>query len=139
MASTSQATLTCNNCTPASCTFHFYFNMQVTPKSPAITNPLAQQRVDAYCNNLVDLLEALYKIDNSIALWPFTEPSASKSELLTNPASLEASITQLTKYFQGLHIRNDFSPFYISILLGFLMAYEEFMEYVCLMFADFKA
>jgi len=113
--------------------------MKVTPKSLAIANPSAQQRVDAYRDNLVDLLEALYKIDNTMALWPFTEPSAPESDLLTNPTSLGASITQLTKYFQGLQIRNEFSPFFVSILLGFSMPYDEFMEYVRLMFADHKA
>jgi len=102
-------------------------------------SPLAQQRVEAYCNNLVDLLAVLYNIDNSITLWPFTEPLSSESELLTNPAGLCALITQLINYFQGLHIKNNFSPFYVSILLGFSMTYNEFMEYVCLMFTKFKA
>jgi len=136
---TSAPTPTRNNHSLASCPFRFYFNMQVTPKSPAIANPLAKQRVDTYRNNLVDLLEALYKIDNTITLWPFTEPAATELDLLTNPVSLGASITQLTKYFQGLQIRNEFAPFYVLILLGFSMVYEEFMEYVCLMFVDHKA
>jgi len=135
----SQATPTRNNRSPASRPFRFYFNMRVSPKCPAIANLSAQQRVDAYRDNLVDLLESLYKIDNTIALWPFKEPLASESELLTNPTSLGSSITQLTKYFQGLRIRNEFSPFSVSILLGFSMAFEDFMEYVRLMFADHKA
>jgi len=139
MTSSSQATLMCNNCSLASRPHHLYFNMQVTLKSPAIANPSLQQHVAAYHDNLVDLLEALYKIDNSMALWPFTEPQALESDLLTHPTSLGALITQLTKYFQGLHICNDFSPFYVSILLGFLMEEVKFMGYVRLMFADFKA
>jgi len=134
-----QPTPTCNNHSQASCPTQFYFNMQVTPKSPVIANPMAQQCVDAYCNNLVDILEALYKIDNTMALWPFTEPLAPKSNLLTNPSSLEATIRQLTKHIQGLHIHIDFSPFYVLILLGFSMAYDEFIEYIRLMFANYKA
>jgi len=76
--------------------------MQVTPKHSAIVNPLAQEQVDAYHDNLVDLLKALYKINDMVTLWPFMEPAATKSKLLTNPMSLGALITQLTKYFQGL-------------------------------------
>jgi len=139
MVTASQATPTQNNHLPASCPVCFYFNMKVTPKSPATANLLTQQWVDAYRDNLVDLLEALYKIDNTITLWPFMEPMAPESELLTNPTSLGALITQLTKYFQGLWICNEVSPFYVSILLGFLMAFEEFMEYVQLVFANHKA
>jgi len=107
----SQATPMRNNGSPASHPFWFYFNLHVVPKYPLIKNPMAQQHVYGYCNNLVDLLEALYKIDKSITVWPFTEPMASKSELLTNPLSLGHTITQLTKYFSGLKIKNDFSPF----------------------------
>jgi len=135
----SLATPTRHNRSPASRPTRFYFNMQVTPKSPAMANPLAQQRVDAYRDNLMDLLEALYKIDNTMALWPFMEPAAPESDLLTNPTSLGASITQLTKFFHGLRIRNDFSPFHVSILLGFSMEFTEFMSYVRLMFADYEA
>jgi len=135
----SQATPTRNNRSPASRPTRFYFNLKVTPKSLAIANPSAHQRVEAYRDTLVDLLESLYKIDNTMALWPFTEPTAPESDLLTNPTSLGASITQITKYFQGLRIRNDFSPFFVSILLGFSMAYEDFMEYVRLMFTEQKA
>jgi len=113
--------------------------MQVTPKRPVIANPTAQEWVDAYRDNLVDLLKTLHKIDTSIALWLFMEPMAPESDLLTNPTSLNATIMQLTKYFHGLCIKNDFLPFHVSILLGFSMEYNEFMEYVQLMFMDFKA
>jgi len=132
-------TPTRNNHSPASRPFRYYFNMQVTPKRLAIVNPSAQQRVEAYHDNLVNLLETLYSIDNMVALWPFMEPKATESDLLTNPKNLGALITQLTKYFQGLCIRNEFEPFHVSILLGFSMAYEKFMEYVHLMFVDHKA
>jgi len=82
--------------------------MHVVPKQPLINNPMAQQRVDGYCDNLVDLLEALYKIGKSIAMWPFTEPMVCESDLLTNPLSLGYTITQLTKYFSSLKIKNNF-------------------------------
>jgi len=93
---------------------------------------MTQQRVDSYRDNLVDLLEALYKIDESIVLWP----SAHKVELLTNPLSLGYTITQITKYFSGLKIKNDFAPFYVSILLSFSMPFVDLMENVRMMFAD---
>jgi len=118
MMMASQVTPTWNNCSPAFCPLCVYFNMKVTPKSPAIANLSAQQWVDAYHDNLMDLLEALYKIDNMITLWPFTELTAPELELLTNPTSLGALITQLMKYFQGLHICNEFPlstfPFYLD-------------------------
>jgi len=104
--------------------------MHVVPKHPLSNNPTAQQRVDGYRDNLVDLLEALYKINKSIVLWPFTKPKAHEAELLTNPLSLGHTITQMTKYFSGLKIKNDFAPFYVSILLGFSMPFEDLMENV---------
>jgi len=127
-----------HNITPASHPFHFYFNMHIVPKHLLINNPMAQQRVDGYWDNLVDLLEALYKIDESIVLWPFTELTSHKAELLSNPLSLGHTITQITKYFSGLKSRT-ISPFYVSILLGFSMPFEDLMENVHIMFVDFKA
>jgi len=114
----------------ASQPFQTYFNMLVTSKSPLTNNPSAQQHVDAYWDNLVDLLKALYKINDCIALWPFTKWLAWESDLLTNPSSLAYLTKQLTWKFHGLWIRNENSPFYVSILLGFSMAFEVYGKHV---------
>jgi len=112
--------------------------MQVVPKQLLINNPTAQQRVDGYCNNLVNLLEALYKINESIAVWPFMEPTACESDLLTSLLSLGHTITQLTKYFYSLKIKNDF-PLLHFHPSGLFNGFQRFMENVQVMFVDFKA
>jgi len=88
---------------------------------------------------LVATLEALHKIDETVALWPFLEPSIHKAGLLSNPTTLGHSIHQLTQFFDGLHIRNDFPPAYLVILVGFSMDYDVFMENACLMLMDVRA
>jgi len=132
-------TPTHHNLSPATCPIHIYFTLQVLPKSTIANNPTDQQRIDSYCNSLVDALKALYKIDETIALWPFSDPLAPKSALLTNAQSLGHSIHQLTCYFDFLQIQNNFPPCYVHILLSFSMKMEDFMENVHLMFADIHA
>jgi len=87
----------------------------------------------------VSVLETLYKIDNTVALWPFNEPVVHEGGLLTNPSALGHSITQLMMYFHELHIWNEFLLTYVVILLGFLMEYKEFMDYAKLMLPEAHA
>ena len=127
------------NLSPASRPNRFYFNLRVQPSRPLENNPSVQQHIDAYHASLVSVLETLYKIDNTIALWPFDEPVIHEGGLLTNPSALGHSITQLTMYFHELHIRNEFPVTYVAILLGFSMEYKEFMAYVKLMLPEVHA
>jgi len=90
------ATPTHHNLSPATCPFRFYYTLQIVAKSPASKTPTAQQCIDGYRDSLVDALEALYKVDKTIALWPFTEPNALENALLMNPQSLGHSIHQLS-------------------------------------------
>jgi len=135
-----QATPPRNNLSPASRSHRFYFNLQVLPSPPPLANnSTAQQRIDAYHSSLIAVLEALLKIDETVALWPFLEPTIHEAGLLTNPTALGHSIHQLTRFFDGLRIRNDFPPAYLVILMGFSMEYEVFMENARLMLTDVHA
>ena len=128
-----------HNLSPASRPFRFYFNLQVQPSQPLVNNPTAQQRIDAYRASFIAVLEALYKIDETIALWPFEEPTIHEAGLLTNPTALGHSIHQITRFFDGFRIRNDFPPCYVVVLLGFSMDFDVFMENARVMLPDAHA
>jgi len=128
-----------NNLSPASRPNRFYFTLQVQPSSPIGLNPTAQQRIDAYRASLVTALEALHKIDKTIALWPFDEPVIHEGGLLTNPMALGHSIHQLTRFFHDLHIRDEFPLTYVVILMGFSMDFDAFMENTRLMLPEAHA
>jgi len=49
---------------------------------------MAQQCIDEYHESLINALEDLYKTNETIALQPFAEPSASEGALVTSPQPL---------------------------------------------------
>jgi len=112
-ASTMQTTLMHNNSSPASRSFHVYFNMQVTPKSPAITNPLVQQCVNAY-NEWWIFLKHYTKLITALLSGLSWHPKLqSQNCSWTWPAS-ELQLPSSPNIFRG-SASATISPFYISI------------------------
>jgi len=73
----------------------------------ALKTPTAQQQIDGYHDSFINALEVLYKIDKTIALWPFSDPTALESVLLMNLQSLGHLVHQLSRYFNSFWICND--------------------------------
>jgi len=63
--------------------------------------------VGSYCLSLVWVVEELYKVDNTISLFPYGKPDSNESLILKMGSSLGDSLSQLSTYFDGLHLTRD--------------------------------
>jgi len=76
--------------------------------------------VGSYCLSLVWVVEELYKVDNTISLFPYGKPDSDEFLILKMGSSLGDSLSQLSTYFDGLHLTRDaYPPLFVSVLHGF--------------------
>jgi len=100
---------------------------------------MAQQCIDAYHSGLIAVVETLYKIDEMVALWPFTKPTIHEAGLLTNPTSLGHSIHQLTLFLRVYIFGMTSLCLTWIFLMGFSMDYNAFMGNAQLMLTNIHA
>jgi len=56
------------------------------------------------------VVEELYKVDNTISLFPYGKPDSDESIILKMVSSLGDSLSQLSNYFDGLRLTRDAYP-----------------------------
>jgi len=59
-------------------------------------------------------MEALFKVDSTISFFPFGLPQSSKCDILKMGSTLGKSLSQLSSYFDGLHLARDAYPHFLS-------------------------
>ncbi len=100
---------------PDPCAHVLYFDLIVPNAQTA-----GLDHVGCYCLSLTRIMEALFKVDNTISFFPFGLPQSSESNILKMGSTLAESLSQLSSYFDGLHLARDAYPsLFVSILLGF--------------------
>jgi len=73
-------------------------------------HPWALTWVGSYRLSLVCVVEELYKVNNTISLFPYGKPNSNKSLILKMGSSLGDSLSQLSNYFDGLRLTRDAYP-----------------------------
>jgi len=92
-----------------------YFDL-VVPNAPTVGSDM----VASYHLSLIRVVEELYKVDNTISLFPYGKLDSNKSLILKMGSSLGDTLSQLSTYFDGLRLTRDaYPPLFVSILLGF--------------------
>jgi len=76
-----------------------YFDL-VVPNALTVGSDL----VGSYRLSLVRVVEELYKVDNTISLFPYGKPDSDESIILKMGSSLGDSLSQLSNYFDGLRL-----------------------------------
>ncbi len=76
--------------------------------------------VGSYRHSLAHAMDKLYKVGSTISLFPYGLPFSEESEILKYGSTLEDTLSQLSNYFDSLHLtREAFPPLFVSVLLGF--------------------
>jgi len=96
-------------------------------------------KLEAYRQNLIKVINALDKIDNTLAFWPYELPNSPESTLLNNPLSLGTMIHQITTFLDKFRINKSLGLCYVHCLIGFNMDYDHFMESANVMLEDIPA
>jgi len=96
-------------------------------------------KLDAYCQSLTKVIEALTKIDDTLVFWPYEYPNSPESELLNNPTSLGYFYSSVSNFLGEFCINKALSLSYVNCLVGFNMDYEWFMESATVMLEDIPA
>jgi len=100
---------------PDLCTHVLYFDLVVPNAQTA-----GLDHVGCYHLSLTWVMEALFKVDNTISLFPYGLPQSSECNILKMGSTLGESVSQLSSYFDGLCLARDAYPqLFVSILLGF--------------------
>jgi len=92
-----------------------YFDL-VVPNAPTAGLDI----VGSYHLSLIRMMEALFKVDNTISFFPFGLPQSSECDVLKLGSTLGESLSQISSYFDGLRLaREAYPPLFVSVLLGF--------------------
>jgi len=108
----------------------------ISPIRSEVTSTL---KLETYHQSFIKVIIALTHIDNTLAFWPYENPNALESDLLTKPDTLGSSIHQTLQYFNEFCINKELSMLYIHCLISFNMEYNKFMQSVTVMLEDILA
>ncbi len=84
---------------PDPCQHLLYFDL-VIPNAKTV----GLDHVDSYCCSLVCTMDKLYKVDSTISLFPFGLPFSEESAVLKFGSTLGDTLSQLSNYFDSLHL-----------------------------------